>query len=205
MKQWEQLGRIVRAVHECPGPEGIDGVLVGDQTMEKIRGSAVQNDEFGLAMAEQLQRIEKVYERYLRLAEACGSSQARRCLCHGDLHLGNVMLAEDGDVWVVDWDFARNEPAELDLMFFVDGQAWNGPRGAELDAFWKSYGPHELDGLQLAYYRHERTLDDLAAFVEDWKAGERELSLKIARRLFEPGELGAVALDSSVSQQTIFG
>lgn len=85
-------------------------------------------------------------------------------LCHSDLHAGNVFIDKNGAIYIVDWDSPIIAPKERDLMFIGGGVAnvWNKPHEKEL--FYKGYGKTEVNMALLAYYRHERIVEDIALY-----------------------------------------
>lgn len=64
----------------------------------------------------------------------------------------------------MDWDDPIMAPKERDLMFIGGGIAnvWNKPNEERL--FYKGYGTAEVDSTILAYYRHERIVEDIAEY-----------------------------------------
>ena len=48
-------------------------------------------------------------------------------LSHGDSHVGNVLIDDDGQVWLVDWDAVAIAPRERDLMFVTGGVLADAP------------------------------------------------------------------------------
>ncbi len=54
-------------------------------------------------------------------------------LCHSDIHGGNVLIAENDALYIVDWDEPIMAPKERDLMFIGGGIAnvWNKPHEEE--------------------------------------------------------------------------
>ncbi|HQU08796.1 MAG: spectinomycin phosphotransferase, partial [Verrucomicrobia bacterium 21-51-4] len=65
---------------------------------------------------------------------------------------------------IVDWDDPILAPKERDLMFIGGGVAnvWN--KAHEEALFYKGYRHTEVDTTLLAYYRHERILEDIALY-----------------------------------------
>ena len=70
-------------------------------------------------------------------------------------------------IYIVDWDDPIMAPKERDLMFIGGGVAnvWNKPHEEEL--FYKGYGKTEVNTTILAYYRHERIVEDIADYGQD--------------------------------------
>ena len=89
-------------------------------------------------------------------------------VCHGDPHLGNLLLEPDGRVWLIDWDDAVLAPRERDLMFVVGGVLAFAPVSpAERAAFFAGYGPVNPDPVRLAYHLGVRALDDIWSWARD--------------------------------------
>ena len=82
-------------------------------------------------------------------------------------------------------------PKERDLMFIGGGVAniWNNPREEEF--FYKGYGNTNINRVILAYYRHERIVEDIAeygqALLLTSDGGEDRLEMyKHFMDMFEP-------------------
>ena len=92
------------------------------------------------------------------------SQSSHFVLCHSDLHGGNVLVDKNDTIYIVDWDDPILAPKERDLMFIGGGVAnlWNKPHEKEL--FYKGYGKTEVNMTLLAYYRHERIVEDIAIY-----------------------------------------
>ncbi|WP_158887412.1 phosphotransferase enzyme family protein [Amycolatopsis anabasis] len=124
-------------------------------------------------------------------------------VCHGDPHLGNVLVRGDERVWLIDWDDAVLAPPELDLMFVLGGVLYFAPVGPREQAwFFDGYGPVDLDPALVAYYRSMRALEDLtelAAQVGDvtgYPESERAEALAHFRGVLSPTGLADLALSS---------
>jgi spectinomycin phosphotransferase len=122
-------------------------------------------------------------------------------LCHGDAHLANVLVDDDGKLWLLDWDEVVIAPRERDLMFVVDGVLADTPVTAEQQSwFFQGYGHHEIDGALLAYYRCDWALQDLTDFAERvldpgrWPDDRREEALRFFRSLLWPTGIVELAL-----------
>ena len=76
-----------------------------------------------------------------------------------------MLIDENGFLFIVDWDDSIMAPKERDLMFIGGGVAnvWNNPREEEF--FYKGYGKTEINQALLAYYRHERIIEDVAEYA----------------------------------------
>jgi len=78
------------------------------------------------------------------------------CLCHGDIHAGNLLL-ENNKFYVVDWDTIILAPKEKDLMFIGGGigNKWNTEE--EVKYFYKGYGEEiDIDEELIKYYKKSK-------------------------------------------------
>ena len=123
-------------------------------------------------------------------------------LCHGDAHLGNVLVNGD-TLWLIDWDDAARAPREHDLMFVLDGVLFFAPVSAQEQAwFFEGYGDVDVDLTRLTYYRCVRALEDLAdptnqiLDVTGSSECEREKALSIVRGVLSPTGLVFMATRS---------
>jgi spectinomycin phosphotransferase len=131
-------------------------------------------------------------ERAEQLAQALRTRALPLTLCHTDLHAGNLHIASDGSLYIVDWDAPRLAPKERDLMAVGGGLLSELDSAQEEALFYAGYGETEIDREAVAYYRYERVVQDFAAFGEallDSEAGgeDRAQSLKYFASNFEPG------------------
>jgi spectinomycin phosphotransferase len=80
----------------------------------------------------------------------------------------NVLIDEKGSIYIVDWDQPVMAPKECDLMFIGGGVAnvWNNPHEEEF--FFKGYGKTKINMPILAYYRHERIVEDIAEYTQEF-------------------------------------
>lgn len=178
--QWVALGKVLRQVHESDVPPSIkdqirkeiysskwreairslyahiDGNLTGDKTALKLQ----------TFMKEHRAVIHRLVNRAECLSQMIQGQSPRFVLCHSDIHGGNVLIDGNGAIYIVDWDEPIMAPKERDLMFIGGGVAnvWNNPR--EEESFYKGYGETKLSMTILAYYRHERIVEDIAEYAQ---------------------------------------
>ena len=143
-------------------------------------------------------RIAALIERTMELRQAVREASWPMVLCHGDIHSGNLLLGDDGRMYVIDWDDVLVAPRERDLMFVL----------AELPApeepdFFAAYGSRDVNRLALAYYRHDWCIEDIGAFgveILDKYTGEetRLNALHWFKSLFAPGGSVPSALAESM-------
>ena len=97
-------------------------------------------------------------------------------------------------------------PKERDLMFIGGGVAnvWNNPHEEEF--FYKGYGKTEINTAILAYYRHERIVEDIAeygqALLLTSDGGEDRLEMyKQFMGMFEPNGVVDIAFKTDDDPQ----
>ncbi|HET9588754.1 MAG TPA: aminoglycoside phosphotransferase family protein [Anaerolineales bacterium] len=132
------------------------------------------------------------------LASGLRSRPLELVLCHSDFHGGNILISEDGSLYIVDWDNPILAPKERDLMFIGGGidEIWKSPR--EEAVFFQGYGETDIDRSALAYYRYERIIEDLVVIGEQLLLSEeggadRERSYGWFTSNFEPGNTIEIA------------
>jgi spectinomycin phosphotransferase len=106
--------------------------------------------------------IHRLVNRAEQLGKQIQDQSPEFVLCHSDIHGGNVLMDGNDIIYMVDWDDPIMAPKERDLMFIGGGVAnvWNKPH--EEKYFYKGYGNTEINMTILAYYRHERIVEDIA-------------------------------------------
>ncbi|WP_160502654.1 phosphotransferase [Streptomyces sp. BA2] len=218
--QWSELGTSVRALHELRPPTALRSSIrvetYGSEWRDKVRHylapdaaerlpdvperlSDAPARELAAILKARRQQLSTIVERAEQLAAVLRGRDQELVLCHGDLHAGNVMAADDGSLVVVDWDDPVLAPRERDLMFVGGGVGgvWNEP--AESAAFYRGYGTVEIDARTLAYYRCERIVQDIAEYCDELLLGaphggdDRELSLRRFAGQFEPDNVVDIA------------
>lgn len=178
--QWFSLGKALRIVHEFKIPEEIQGRVNTETYSSKWRDSVrsmahlmdaePRGDEWAvkllLFMKEHKPDIFRLVDTAELLSKQIREEPVKNVLCHADIHGGNVLLGPKGSIYIVDWDAPILAPKERDLMFIGGGVAnvWNKPHEEEM--FYKGYGPTEINRKILAYYRHERIVEDIAIYAE---------------------------------------
>lgn len=175
--QWIQLGRALRQVHEMAVPPSIQKRIRREVYSPKWREAvrllyihvgAGTSDRIALKlwnfMKENALTIHRLVDRAEQLAQKLQDQSAKFVLCHSDIHGGNVLLDGNDAIYIVDWDDPIMAPKERDLMFIGGGVAnvWNKPHEEKL--FYKGYGKTQVNRTILAYYRHERIVEDIAIY-----------------------------------------
>ncbi|WMJ68967.1 aminoglycoside phosphotransferase family protein [Stenotrophomonas sp. 24(2023)] len=209
--QWQQLGGVLRRLHDAHLPEALQGGLpaVGLEAgaldtvgswLQQPAGLPAARDGFGerfLALWRQYQgRIEHLHGRAEQLRATLQDAAPARVLCHTDLHAGNLLMGAGGSLYLIDWDGLALAPRERDLMFI--GAAVGGRWGRERPlGFAEGYGHDEADPRWIAWYRHWRILQDLVEFqqallapgAEARSTQQRRQLLQYLAEQFAPGNV----------------
>lgn len=215
--QWIALGKILRQVHEFDVPLSIKDLIRKEAFSDKWRKSVrslyshidgnLNGDEAAWKlqafMREQKTVIHYLVDRAEALSKKIQEQSPEFVLCHSDIHGGNVLIDENGLIFIVDWDDPIMAPKERDLMFIGGGVAnvWNNPREEEF--FYKGYGKTEINRAILAYYRHERIVEDIAeygqALLLTLDGGEERLKMfEQFKGMFEPNGVVDIALKTDI-------
>jgi spectinomycin phosphotransferase len=176
--QWITLGNVMRQIHEINIPLSVQAMIrqetYSPKWREAVRSiythikSESSSDEIALKLLTFMKKhtatIHRLVDRAEQLAEKIQKQLPQSVLCHSDIHGGNVLIKGNGAIYIVDWDDPIMAPKERDLMFIGGGVAnvWNKLRGEKL--FYKGYGKTEVNMTILAYYRHERIVEDIALY-----------------------------------------
>lgn len=94
-------------------------------------------------------------------------------ICHADLHPGNIIRNQSGQVFVIDWEDVMLAPRERDLLFVGDPADASGKPGSAPNPFFASYGDTAIDWAALSYYRWERLIQDVIEYAHQGIADER--------------------------------
>jgi spectinomycin phosphotransferase len=177
-EQWQEFGATLRAVHDS----GLGERFRDQLRLETFALPSAALVRQMLAVADESTFARQVASRFaafwrehadriraiLARAEALGRSLQPRhfdlVLCHGDIHAANILVATDGQIWLVDWDGPLVATRERDLLFVVGSRIARPVEPREEDRFFEGYGPAEIDPTALAYYRYERIIEDLGEF-----------------------------------------
>lgn len=180
-EQWLTFGKILRQIHEIDVSSTIQHQVRRETYSPKWREIVRSlythietnpiGDEIALQllafMRENTLTIHRLVDRSEQLAKILQNESPQFVLCHSDIHGGNILIGNNNTIYIVDWDEPIMAPKERDLMFIGGGVAnvWNKPHEEAL--FYKGYGKTEVNMTILAYYRHERIVEDIACYGQD--------------------------------------
>jgi spectinomycin phosphotransferase len=217
---WEELGIALKTIHNIDVPSALTSRIrretYSPQAREAVKDflERAKNDEFSDVGAKELTEflttkqaeILDLVRRAEQLAQILQGRPPEVTVCHSDIHAGNILLATDGVLYIVDWDEPILAPKERDLMYIGGGLLASGrtPQDEET-LFYRAYGQTQTNGTALAYYRYERIIQDIAAYCEqllltDAGGEDRAQSLYYVKSNFLPDGTIDIAYQSDKTQ-----
>lgn len=211
-KQWKQLGKALRKIHDTPVPTLIQKQLRKETYSSKWREMVRSfyskiafnssddkiTTDFKFFFNQNIDKIHRLVDSAEELSKKIQPNLDKYVLCHSDVHAGNVLIASDNSIYIVDWDEPMLAPKERDLMFIGGGvgNIWNEPQ--EIPYFYEGYGKTNIDETILSYYRHERIVEDIALYGKDLlshdQSDESRLEMfKHFKDLFDPNGVVEIA------------
>ena len=119
-------------------------------SVDESAGVGVPADHLARALAQEWRAAASLVSTLLEQADGLGRELRTRhtpgVVCHGDPHLGNMLIGGDDRVWLIDWDDAVLAQRERDLMFVIGGVLAFAPVSPEEQSwFFDGYGAADLD------------------------------------------------------------
>jgi spectinomycin phosphotransferase len=206
------LGAALKSIHSVQLPPELKKQIPQETYSPKYREQVkefqrqVENTTFSDLNAAKLadfiksrrNEIDHLIQRTEELASEIQSQSHELVLCHTDIHGANILITNKDEFYIVDWDAPLLAPKERDLMFIGGGidNLWKSERDETI--FYEGYGKTDIDFTMMAYYRHERVLEDLAAYGEqllltDEGGADREQAYRRFTVNFEPGQTIEIA------------
>ena len=218
--KWEEFGAFLRTLHALELPAEVSSQLRREQfesrrwnRVSELQGSIHHRSSADPLAAEMLEfwraheaKVAVILERTAALAKSVKQAEHPMVLCHADVHTNNILLGDDGRLYVIDWDDAMLAPKERDLMFVL---AEAGK--TERESFFAGYGEVAVEAPVLAYYQCEWCVEDIGAFAEEIldvdgaTTGARSNSLSWFKYLFAPGNSVSIALANEFGARTLQG
>jgi spectinomycin phosphotransferase len=205
--QWREFGSTLAAVHASGVAEELrdrlpvetfalpSAALVRDMLdlTESTEFANPVSTRFAAFWREQAARIDQMVGRAEALGRRLQFRSFDHVLCHADIHAANILVGEDGWIWLIDWDGPLIAPRERDLLFVVGSVIARTVEPREEELFFAGYGQVDIDPEALIYYRYERVVQDLGEIgrsvlldpnpSDQMRAEEAQL----ARSFFAPG------------------
>jgi len=199
-EQWSEYGALLRRVHDAEPPHRLRDALPKHSHIDARTPALAAEVRTRLEtpegeVEEELAAVWKQYDHIIDdlLTNRPPAPAGPRVVCHGDPHLGNVLI-RDG-LHLIDWDDVIFAPREQDLMFMLGGMADVGPTTTDqMDAFLAGYGPHTVDQEAVHYYRHVRAFEDVVGWSHQAITGpEESYALQVTKGILTTG-LAALAV-----------
>jgi spectinomycin phosphotransferase len=206
------LGRAIKAIHSTQIPPKLERQIPKEtfspQWRERVksfpaRAEAISFQDFTVAklavfMKSKQNEINHLVGRAEQLASELQAKTLKPVLCHSDIHGRNILITENDQLYIVDWDNPILASKERDLMFIGGGidNIWQSEQDEAV--FYVGYGKPEIDLSALAYYRYERVIQDLADYGEqvllsDKGSADREQFYRYFISNIEPGNRVEIA------------
>jgi spectinomycin phosphotransferase len=219
--RWREFGRALRRIHSTDVPttltRGIRREAYSPWWRDSVRSflARIADEDFDNPVAIELATFLKskrdlvldLVERADRLAQDLLVRSPAFTVCHSDIHAGNVLIADDGALYLVDWDAPILAPKERDLMYVGGGLmgGWRSPEEEET-LFYQAYSQTQIDLAAMAYYRYERIIEDIAVYCEQLllsgEGGEdRKQSMHYLKSNFLPNSTIEIAYESDKTAQ----
>jgi spectinomycin phosphotransferase len=206
------LGIAFKEIHAAKFPPELKSLIRKETFSPEWRNDMksflrqVENKTFGEPTAAKLvefikfkrNEISRISERAEQLAYRLRSQPLDMVLCHSDIHGGNILISDTGELYIVEWDDPILAPEVRDLMSIGGGidEIWKSEQ--EETVFYEGYGKTEINLSALAYYRYERIIEDLVVNCEQVLSTEkggadREQAYQWFTNNFEPGNTIEIA------------
>ena len=211
--QWRSFGTALRAVHDS-GLEGRfadrlpaetfslpSAALVREVFVQQPSISSPAAERLVAFVAEHRGRIGSMLERAEELGGLLRRRSFARVLCHADIHAANVLVADDGRIFLVDWDGPMLAPRERDLLFVIGSRIARAVQPHEEAWFFDGYGEVSVDREAIVYYRYERIIEDIGEFARsvfndsDLPESSRAEQVALVESFFEPNGIVESAED----------
>ncbi|MEO7837975.1 MAG: aminoglycoside phosphotransferase family protein [Anaerolineales bacterium] len=167
------------------------------QQVNTLNYDDLYQKELAIFWKENNETIQTLVERAEILGKRLQQAELEFVLCHADIHTANILINEEQNMFIVDWDDTLLAPKERDLMFVLGEK-----RDEQL--FFKGYGRMEINPLVLAYYGYEWCVQEIGDFGErvflmkDAGESTKQDSVEEFKKLFSQGDVVESALNNIV-------
>ena len=205
-QQWLEFGAALKQFHNTNIPANITSSIQKDNFSPRWRDKIktilgnIEQQTFGESVARELANFLKskkgemleIVKRAERLAQLLLEQLPEFILCHADIHGWNLLIDNNGALYIVDWDWLIFAPKERDLMFIGGGHGDSGYTPQEEETmFYQGYGQTNINQNAIAYYRYDRILNDMAEdcqliLLSDEEEENRKEALEDIKSMFLP-------------------
>jgi len=205
-----KFGKFLYKLHSTEIPEKyINNIYKDEYNYEYVKmvkeyikkNEKIHNDPIILKFLEALEIYQKEINEIINCLENAVNEISLKnvCICHGDIHAGNLLISEN-DLFIVDWDTIVLAPKEKDLMYIGGGIGKKWSKDEDINYFYKGYGhKNEVDKKLIKYYRCKRIIQDIYYFIKEildlnYDNERRNGCLGIFKSFFEPYNVVEMAL-----------
>ena len=219
-QQWAEFGTALKQFHTAVIPSTITKGIKRESFSPRWRNTVklflerIKQEKFAEPAAAEMATFLRskqaetlaLVQRTEQLAQSLQAQPPEFILCHADIHAWNLLITDDGALYMVDWDTLIFAPKERDLMFVGGGLGGNSRTPQEEETlFYQGYGRAEINPIALAYYRYERIIEDIAVFCQqillsDEGGEDRPQAVEYLKSNFRPNGTIAVARQSDQVQ-----
>jgi len=175
--QWMEFGAVLKQIHLTELPSDISQYVRREKFIPKWSNLAedlhrgVNTREFDDPYQKELaifwkknnETIQTLIERAKMIGQHLQQADLEFVLCHADIHTANILITQEQDMFIVDWDDALFAPKERDLMFVLEKDTIHT---REEQLFFDGHGNVDINRLALAYYRYEWCVQEIGDFGE---------------------------------------
>lgn len=206
VEKMTELGSLLKKMHTLKLPSSVESLLTTESfntnwhvkiidyittisTSVYTDSSSLQLQRFVSANSERLNEIIREVEV---LSKIVIKSREPFVVCHADFHAYNLLVTDDDDFYLIDFDTIVLAPKERDLMF-IGGKIDTLSDNAQIvNAFYDGYGKEPINMDLIKYYRLNRILEDLVVDFElilsaNTSPQDKEQNLKYFINNFLPG------------------
>ena len=206
------LGAALQRIHSVRSPPELERVIPHEtfspywrERMKDLQKQVAKNTfhepnaaKLATFISSTDHEISQLIRRTDELASQLQAQPHKLVLCHTDIHGGNILITDNDQFYIVDWDAPLLAPKERDLMFVGGGidYIWKSKRDKYI--FYEGYGKVNIDFTVMAYYRYERVIEDLVAYADQLLLGnegsaDREQAYRRFTGNFAPGQTIEIA------------
>ena len=209
--QWTEFGSVLKRIHttellsdvaqyvkrETFSPQWSNSAKKLHKQINTRNYDDPYQKELAAFWKENNETIQTLIERAESLGKRLQQADLEFVLCHADIHTANILINEEQNMFIVDWDDTLLAPKERDLMFVL------GEKNEE-QLFFKGYGRIEINLLVLAYYGYEWCVQEIGDFGErvflmkDAGESTKKDSVEGFIKLFSRGDVVEAAFNTSI-------